>query len=188
MCGQMITFPAIPPGSGLRKEGGKLAIKSSESKPASGWLSRLPAMLSFLGKFQHWKVVAQCAVPFLIIGALLAGAAYARKHFSSSSDAAPVPVVQADPGAWQHITELNKADMAVRAQIVAVKAAHNNVAGFERLRASMATAEPYRRQAAERQLQEAQRKLEHERRRFDEVYAKYQQLGGSVDYRSQLPN
>jgi hypothetical protein len=29
---------------------------------------KLPAALAFLRDFQHWNVVAQCAVPFLIIG------------------------------------------------------------------------------------------------------------------------
>ena len=71
ICSQTVTFPALPPG----RSGPTLHVKSLERKPERKWSWKLPAALTFLLKFQHWNVVAQCAVPFLIIGVLLAGAA-----------------------------------------------------------------------------------------------------------------
>src|ERR1700678_1797356 len=70
ICGHTVTFPALPPA----RSGQTLRVKSLERKPERKWSWKLPPALVFLLNFQHWNVVAQCAVPFVIIGALLAGA------------------------------------------------------------------------------------------------------------------
>jgi hypothetical protein len=185
ICGKTVTFPAIPPG----RKGPALHVKSLERKPERKWTWKAPAALTFLLNFQHWNVVAQCAVPFLIIGVLLAGAVVVKKKLGDApapDDAPAAPVVQADPEAWQRSADLMKAELAVKDQMKVVTAAHTKADMAERLRQQVQNQEPFQRKSIEAQAQAAQKELEAARRQFDRAYDLYHKLGGTVDYRSQL--
>jgi hypothetical protein len=149
----------------------------------------MPAALVFLRDFRHWKVVAQCAVPFLILGALLAGAAYVKNKLGAPSAVSPVsvaPAVQADPQAWQKMTDLNKADQAVRDRMKDLAAAHAYLSLMEQNNRKSQTCESSQRKGAEEAMQRAQNTVSAARQQFDAAMASYQKLGGAVDYRSQL--
>jgi len=186
MCGQTVTFPAIPPGG---RAGPSLRVRGLEAKPERTWPWKMPAALVFLRDFRHWKVVAQCAVPFLILGGLLAGAAYVKEKLGgpSAGNATPaVQAVQADPEAWQKMTDLNKADQAVRDRMKELAAAHAYLALTEQAGRKTQTCDPLQRKGAENEAQRAQKTVEAARQRFDAALARYQKLGGTVDYHSQL--
>jgi hypothetical protein len=184
MCGQTVTFPAIPP----NRASSSLKIRSQETKPARTWPWKVPAALGFLRNFQHWNVVAQCAVPFLIIGVLLAGAIFIKNKLGDTSAPVTVAPVQADPEAWQRMTDLTKADEAVRNQMKVVDAAHASVALAEQRRQLAENQAPFVKKNAEEEAQAAQKAFNYARARFDKLFSQYQQLGGTVDYRSQLKN
>jgi len=186
ICSQTVTFPALPPG----RSGPTLHVKSLERKPERKWSWKLPAALTFLLKFQHWNVVAQCAVPFLIIGVLLAGAVFVKKKLGDAPapvDASSAPVVQADPQAWQRTTDLNNAELAVQDRLKELNAAHAKADSAERLRRQVQSLEPFQRKSTEAQAEHAQHELEAAQLRFDRAYELYRQLGGTVDYRAQAP-
>jgi hypothetical protein len=185
MCGQTVTFPAIPPS----RTGSTLRVRGAKAKPASRkWFENTPKALGFLRDFQHWNVVAQCAVPFLLIGALLAGAIFVKNKLGESSAPVPIAPVQADPEAWQHMTDLTKADEAVRKEMKAIDAAHVSVTLAEQRRREAENQAPFVKKNAEAELQAAHKMLDVARSRFDKAVNKYYELGGTVDYRSQLKN
>jgi hypothetical protein len=184
MCGQTVTFPAIPPSQSKTS----LRVRSLEAKPAAKWSWKVPAALGFLRNFQHWNVVAQCAVPFLIIGALLAGAILVKKKLGDTSESVAVTPVQADPEAWQRMTDLTVADQLVQKEMKAIDSAHALVAMAEEKRRQAENQAPFVKKNAEAEAQAAQKALTDARARFDRAYNKYQELGGRVDYRSQIKN
>jgi hypothetical protein len=196
-CGHTITFPAIPPARGAaapatgpatgpaprQKPGQKPAAKAG---PAGSGNSKGTG--DNLRDFQHWNVVVQCAVPFLIVAVLLAGAVFVKKNFGSP--AAPVPelVVQPEPGAWNRMTELTKADEAVRAEIQEVTVARSLLASAQRMQLRLQSGDAMQRKGAADQVEAKQRLLAAAQKRFQTAFANYQKLGGKVDYRAQLPN
>jgi hypothetical protein len=196
ICGNTITFPAVPP----RQGGPSLHIKSAKEKSPRKWSWQPTGPLRILWQFQHWNIVAQCAVPFLIIAALLAGAAYVRNKFTEEPPKPTEPIVQADPQAWEKMTDLAKTEQAVQNQIRVITKVGTDIASLTRQRAELqrsyqGVADPEVRRTgdeqirrAEEELQRLRRLLNADRQRFDLLYSKYQSLGGNVDYRSQLPN
>jgi hypothetical protein len=186
ICGQNVTFPALPPG----RPGTTLRVKTLERKQEKKWNWKLPAPLAFLLQFQHWNVVAQCAVPFLIIGVLLAGAVVVKKKLGDAPaavDAPAVPVVQADPEAWQKTTDLANADRAAQQRLQELIVARAKAENAERLRRQVQSMEPSQRKSPEQQAELAQRECEAAQQRFDRAFQLYRQLGGTVDYAAQLP-
>jgi hypothetical protein len=181
ICGQTITFPALPPGG---QHGTTLRVKSLEHKQEKKW--RLPPTLVFLLNFKHWNVVAQCAVPFLVIGGLLVGAAFVKKKLSDESAPVAPPVVQADPDAWQKMTDLAKADQAVKDRMKELEAAHARAEMAQRLRKQVEHLDAFQRKSTEQQAEAAQRELLVAKQRFDLANDSYRQLGGTVDYRAQV--
>jgi hypothetical protein len=146
----------------------------------------LPAALMALFNFKHWGMVWQCAIPFVLVVGLLIGAYYAKKKFSDEPAPVAAPVVQADPDAWKKMTELSKADQAVQDRMRELDAAHANADMAERLKRQAEHMDSSQRKAADQQAEAAQRALVAARQRFDLANQLYQQLGGTVDYRSQL--
>jgi len=190
-CGKTVAFPAIPPGRGRGAPTTRvkaLDARRAEAKPAPSWLRNAPKALGFLRDFEHWDVVGQCAVPFLIIGVLLAGAAFVKKKFSDAPAPVAVPAVQADPEAWQKMADLTKADQAVRVLIKEVKADHAMVVAAERARQQVEQGNASLKKSVEEQVHQAQNNLSDARKRLDVALEKYGALGGTVDYRSQIPN
>jgi hypothetical protein len=178
-CGKSITFPAIPPG-GKRQS---LHIKRETAARAEKWSFNLNGILTFLREFEHWNMVLMGLVPFIIVGALLVGASVLRKN--GNGPAVPVaPVVQADPNAWQQMTNLARADQSVQQQLNNVAMARAAVAAAERTRAHC-TASFYN--SADQALTKAQQGLVAAQKSFENAFQNYQQLGGTVDYRRQLP-
>jgi len=185
MCGHTVTFPAVPP----KQSGPALKLKGMRPKAAKNWSLKLPGFLGSLRDFQHWNTVAQCAVPFLILAVLLGGAAFVKNKLAEPSAEVATPAVQADPEAWQKMTELRKADQAVKDSMKGLATAHANadLAEQRRRQALARKLEPTDLRTVEDQAQLAQKQLVAARQRFDTANAKYQQLGGTVDYRSQCP-
>jgi hypothetical protein len=185
MCSQTVTFPALPPG----RSGPTLHVKTLERKPERKWNLKLPPALAFLLRFQHWNMVVQCAVPFLIIGVLLAGAIVVKKKLGdapATADAPAAPIVQADPEAWQKTTDLNNAELAVQARLKELNAAHAKADSAEMLRRQVQSLDSFQRKSTEAQADRAQQELQAAQQRFDSANALYRQLGGTVDYHSQI--
>jgi hypothetical protein len=182
MCQQTVTFPAIPPG----RPNAPLRVKSLEKKPERKWTLKLPAPLAFLLDFQHWNVVAQCAVPFLIIGVLLGGAIFVKKKLGDAPTADAMPAMQADPEAWQRSIDLAKAEMVVKDRMKDVTVAQAYATAAEQARRRVEHEEAAEKKRAEEQAQQAQKNLTAARVRFDAALSNYRHLGGTIDYRSQI--
>jgi hypothetical protein len=180
ICGQTITFPALPPGRGSTT----LRSSSLDRLKRPKW--HLPPALLALLNFKHWNLVAQCAIPFLIVVGLLVGAYYVKQKFSDDPAPVAAPVVQADPDAWKKMTELSKADQAVQDRIHELEAAHANADMADRLKAQAEHMDPSQRKSANQQAEAAHKALDAARKRFDTANDLYHQLGGTVDYRNQL--
>jgi len=141
----------------------------------------------------------QILVPFLIIGALLAGAAFVKNKFADEPAAAPAPVVQTDSGGWDKMTELARTDQKMQQYVQSLTQAHQVLAasqreldlehqrysrarGYDEQQAVMASV-----QSAERSVTKAQNTLTYLRQHFDTDLEKYRRLGGTIDYRSRVP-
>jgi len=183
MCGHTVTFPAVPPKQG----GAKLGVKSLQPKAVRNWASKMPGFLGSLRDYQHWNVVAQCAVPFVILAVLLAGAAFVKNKLSEPTSAVVIPTEQADPEAWQKMADLRVADQAVKTSMQQLAAAHANADLAEQRRKQAQKLEPAQKAVADNQAQLAEKLLAAARQRFDAANTKYRQLGGTVDYRAQCP-
>jgi hypothetical protein len=196
ICGQTVTFPAIPPGG----KGPSLHINRPEAAPAPKWSFDFHGILGFLRRFEHWNTVLVCLAPFIIVGALLAGAAVVRKQLGNAPAMPVAPSLQADPNAWQKMTDLARADQLAREKLDAVRKAGAAVAAAERYRASVhafyhtkrapdqATYESWMAQykAADQAVAKAQKDLAAAHQCFDNAVQNYQKLGGTIDYRRQL--
>ena len=196
ICGKTVTFPAVPP----RKKGESPPVKA----PPPSWLSKLvPKLKEILPvalEFKHWNIVLSCLVPFAIITALLIGAAVIRKHFGEEPAAPSAPVAHADAGAWEKLTEQARAEQVVQQQIAAVTRTHAALVSAQRMRDLRHTyyqgkpldpvsAETVGRQyqADDQALASAQKVYDAARQSFESAWQNYQRLGGTVDYRGQLP-
>jgi endogenous inhibitor of DNA gyrase (YacG/DUF329 family) len=188
-CGKTVAFPAIPPGRGAASARVKeLDSKQPEGKPARTKPQHVSKAPGFLRDFEHWNLVWQCVLPFVIIGLLLAGAAFVKNKLSDNSAPVAAPVVQADPAAWQKNVELTKADQKIRSLIAELNAAHGMVVAADRARQQATSADSLQRKNIEQQTQVAQTTFAASRKRLDDALEKYREIGGTVDYRSQIPN
>ncbi|HEX4122899.1 MAG TPA: hypothetical protein VH619_19965 [Verrucomicrobiae bacterium] len=193
ICGSAIVFPAILP-----KTGGK-TISVEKKKPALQWAWNAKAIVHNMREFPHWKIVGQILVPFILIGALLAGAAFVKKNFGNEPAAPTAPVIQAEPGGWDKMTELARSDQKLQQCVQTITQAHNallaaqrdeQIAGMESSRArgsqerELANAHTRR---AELAINEATKSISFLRSRFQVELANYQKLGGTVDYQSKIP-
>jgi hypothetical protein len=197
ICGKTVTFPAVPPGG----KGPSLRIKRPEAARAAKWPFDFFGILAPLRRFEHWNLVLVCLLPFVIVGALLAGAAAVRKHLDNAPAVPVAPLIQADPNAWQKMTDLARAEQSVQQQLGAVRKASAAVAVAEQSRANLHAYWHVRRAATQALYQSvlaqykakdeavanAHKALDSARRCFESAFQKYQKLGGTTDYRRQLP-
>jgi hypothetical protein len=189
ICGNVITFPAIPPttgGQGLRLDRPRTAISRKLA-----WNPR--GLYLFLRDFPHWKTAAQIVIPFLIVGGLLMGAGYVKKTFTEQPAAAPVEAsTQADPNAWRKMTDLTRADQAVQEQLRIAQALRAVLKRTENVRNAAhrqyGSANPSMLKSADDAAARAQNNYTIAAERFDALNREYQKLGGTVDYRGQLLN
>jgi hypothetical protein len=183
MCGTTVTFPVVPPG----RAASALRLKGAKAAPVRNWALKLPGALAFLRNFQHWNVVGQCAVPFLIIAALVWTAAFVKNKLGDpTSGEGALPAVQADPDAWRRMTDLTKAEKAAQDAVKALNQANAYLSSCELTRKRLEKADPAQKKNADELLQNAQKTVTAARKQFDDANNKYRQLGGSVDYYSQL--
>jgi hypothetical protein len=183
-CRQTVTFPAVPPG----RSGPALGVKSLGHQPGQKRVQQAAGAFALLRHFQHWNVVAQCAVPFLVIGLLLAGAAFVKKKLADAPAPAAFPAVQADPQAWQRSTDLNKAELAVKNLMKELAVAHAYADAADQARRQAEHGDQARRLSADEQVERAQNALIAARLRFNAAMSNYRQLGGTIDYGSQVRN
>lgn len=192
ICGHTITFPALPPGAG--RGGTTLRLKRQETVAASSWfdlnkiLASIRGVMGPLGRYEHWNIVLVCLVPFVIVGVLVAGASYVKKQFDSAPAASTSTAVQADPNAWQKMTDLARAEQAVQTQVQAETTAKATLAAAiknrDRLRAFGAKTEL---KNADMMVANAEAALNYAQQCFETAFRKYQTLGGTIDYRQRLP-
>jgi hypothetical protein len=184
MCGQTVTFPAIPPG----RTGPALQTKNTAAKAAQKRELKAPKALVYLRDFQHWNVVGQCAVPFVIIAVLLGGAVFVKNKLGapSSSSGDGAPAVQADPEAWKRMTELTKAEQAVLAAARVLEQENVLLEHEQQSRKRLNNSDQLQQRSADQRVERAQNTVKIARQQFDAADAKYRQLGGTKDFRSQL--
>jgi hypothetical protein len=219
ICGKSVTFPATPPGGkglSLHINRPEAARASNRSFSFQGILDSLrkffssegrgPAfdfdgILASLRRFKHWNAALACLVPFIIVGALLAGAAVVKKQFGNAPATPVAPLIRADPHAWQKMTDLARADQLVQEQLGVVRKAVAAVAIAEQNRARLHAYWHVRRaadqtiynsvmaqyNADDQAVANAQQALASARQCFENRYQNYQKLGGTIDYRQQLP-
>jgi hypothetical protein len=187
MCQQRIIFPAIPPGA----LGPSLRVsRPAQQKPAKTWNVNPAGIFTALRKFEHWNVVGQCLIPFLILaGALLAAAALRSKP---PDQPVPAPAPAVDPATWEKMTQLAKIEQAVQERARWVNTAYANHRAAEQRRISLqqqygAHLDAATAKSADQQSAHAAQELAAARQSFEKAMAQYQSLGGTVDYRRQLP-
>jgi hypothetical protein len=194
MCGGTIVFPAIPPARG----GKPVAVEPI--KPSRKWMWNAKAIVLYLRDYPHWHTLGQIAVPFLIVGALLAGAVYVKNKIADQPEPAPVPLTQAPRGGWDKMTEFARADQKVQQDVQLVTQAKKSLVDAQRVleleqkRFSQAhgsdeqqAVQPYV-QSAQLQVTQAQGMFNACRNHFQTDMAIYRKLGGTIDYNARVPN
>ena len=194
ICGNTITFPAIPP-----TKGGSKVFYAEKPKRARQWAGTAGKMFGNVWDFPHWNTVLQVLVPFVIIGVLLAAALWVKNKYSDEPASESAPVIQADSAGWDKMTKLAQADRRMqqyvqsiaqtRKALAVARAASQNEQkrlgeahdGDERQAISSNL------QSYERTADQTQNKLTALERQFEIDYEKYRTMGGTVDYRSQVP-
>ena len=189
ICEKTVIFPAVPPGG----KGQSLHIKRPQAVRAAKGSFNLDDILAALRQFEHWNMVLLCLVPFVIVAALLIGAAVVKKKAGDEPAMPVAPPIQADANAWQTMTNLARADQLVQDQIGAVTRAIGAVNLAQRNRANLQAyfhGSPSGQSsyiAADQALTRAQAALSAARLSFIKAFQNYQQLGGKIDYSRQLP-
>jgi hypothetical protein len=178
-----------------------LHIRRPEAPADSKWSFDFLRFLAPLRRYEHWNLVLICLLPFLAVGGLLVGAAVVKKQLGN---ALPVPMpapIQVDTNAWQKMTDLARADQAVREKLGLVRAASAAYAAAQEHRARLHAYWHVRTapnqaayasvmaqyQAEDEAVGRAGQNLDAARRCFQTVFTQYQQLGGAIDYSRQLP-
>jgi hypothetical protein len=194
MCGNAIVFPAVPPA-----RGGK-TIEVEKIKPIRRWAWNARAIAVYLRDYPHWKTLWQIAVPFVIVAALLAGAAFVKNRFTDQPASAPAPVVQTQSGGWDKMTEFTRADQKVQQDLQSVLNAkkllmdaqhvldveqkrYNQAHGYDEQQAISGYV-----QSAQRSVAQVQNMYDACHRHFQADLEVYRKLGGTIDYNSRVPN
>jgi hypothetical protein len=190
ICGNTITFPAIPPKTNAQ------GARAERPRQGAGrkWAWNPRSIFLFLRDFPHWKTAAQIVVPFLIVGGLLAGAGYVKKTFTDPPPDAPAETpVQTDPEAWRKMTDLTRADQAVQEQLKITLALRAVLKERETIRAATrrqypGNSNPSAVSSADAAADKARNNYMTANQRFESLDREYQRLGGTVDYRRRLSN
>jgi hypothetical protein len=197
-CRGDIVFPAIPPGGHqpLRLERDRPKVKQRFHFDPRKILA---ATASFFRNFEHWQVVAMCALPFALIVIGLAAAKFVGNSDADTKPKEPV-LSEAQVAENQRIAELNKSEAIVQDRVRSCwnaksaldiarrkSAALHNTYDGKQLSPGTRTAVDAQYKVADEEIATAQANLNAWRTAFDTEYGKYQKLGGKVDYQSQLP-
>jgi hypothetical protein len=194
ICGNTITFPAIPP-----TKGGSKAFYAERPKRARKWAGNAGKIFGNVWDFPHWNTVLQILVPFVIIGVLLATALWVKNKYSDEPASGSAPVVQSDPSGWDKMTKLAEMDRRLQQSVQSILrlrkdlAAAHAASANEQKRLSEARDGDERQaissnlQSYERAAEQTANKLSGLERQFQIDYEKYRSMGGVVDYQSQVP-
>jgi hypothetical protein len=198
-CGATVTFPQM---LSLGKTTSSLRLHHDEPAPApaKSFMDHF-GFLAPLRRFEHWNMVLVCVVPFLVLGGLLVGAAVVRQRFGNAPAAPAAPPVQVDKNAWRKMTDLARADLLVQEKLADARRAgaalgeaqgqrdrlHALHHGKQAPDAAVYAAITAQYAAADKAVRTAQAGYDCARRSFDAAYQKYCDLGGTIDYRSQMP-
>ena len=169
MCQHPIVFPAVAPG----KLTSSLRLQRDIPRPKEKFQFSFAAVAKAILGFQHWKIVGMCLIPF----AILAGALVASSKIQKT-DASPAPTptqVTVDPEAMTRLTDLASAEQAVKAELAALYSKASTAKLLRQNRASTAA------------IQKTDQECTAARKAFDAAFAKYQQLGGTINYATQVP-
>jgi hypothetical protein len=189
ICGNLVTFPAIPPKSAAKG----LRLDRPTVPVARKWAWKPRGMFLFLRDFPHWKIIGGILLPFLIIGGLLEGAGYVKRTFTDQPTVVAPIVASAPvaPGAWQQSVDLSLAEQAVRDKLKIAQLSRAAMRQAEQIRNNTRrqydASNPYVAKAEEA-FQRAQNNDAIARSQFNEKNSAYLKLGGKFDYSSQLPN
>lgn len=185
-CEHTIALPALPSGkmtSSLR------LMRPAAQSPAKFQFNFVSIVLS-LREFKHWKIVGLCLLPFVLV----AGALVAASR-TGHPDPAPVPApapVTAAPQSLDKLTELTRADQLVRDRLDAVNRTFTASQTAEKNQTALHSqhhgpASSGTSQAVDQAVQRAHQECANARKSFETAFAQYQKLGGTIDYRRQLP-
>jgi hypothetical protein len=184
-CQHSIVLPALPKGkmtSSLR------LVRPAAPSPAKFQFS-FASIALFLREFKHWKIVGLCLLPFILV----AGALVAASRTGPDPTPAPAPApVAVKPQSLDKLTELTRADQLVRDRLDAVNRACTASQTAEKNQAALHSQHrgpggPGTSQAVDQAVQRAHQDCANARKSFDTAFAQYQKLGGTIDYRRQLP-
>jgi len=194
-CARPVIFPAVL----MDTKSPPLRIKRPEAaRVARSFI--LYDILASLGKFKHWNVVFACFVPFVIVAGLLVGADMVKKNAGNEPAMPAPPPIQVDPNAWQKMTDLARADQLVQEKLGIVTRACGAATTAQRFCAAQHAY--YQRQtldqatyngvmlqlrADDQAVANTQNALAYAHQSFETAFQNYQKLGGTVDYRGQLP-
>jgi hypothetical protein len=204
-CGRQIACPGcqtpiIFPDAPIPTATQKLRLQRDLAPRQKKSLLELPFIKALL-EFSHWKVVGACLVPFLLIGGLLLGASYLRKN--TSDEPAKIPQAVAAPissDAWKKMTDLGQVEQAVQFRLQAVAAANRALLQarsahdalhrtYEGATLDSGTYAIVMKQYADadKLVSMREQQLGAAQNAFNAAFEIYKQLGGQVDYSSQLP-
>ena len=190
ICCPQCRHPIVLPGLLAGKTTSSLGLVRPVDRPAAKFDFTFAGMLLALREFKHWKMVGICLVPFVLVAAALVAASVSARH--EAAPAAAPNGVTVDPHALDTLTDLTRANQLVQDQLAAVnrafavcQAAEKKQAETHNLHRGPASAETF--QAVDEAARRAHLALANARKEFDKTFALYQKLGGTIDYRSQLP-
>jgi hypothetical protein len=191
MCQQNTVFPALSPGD-LQ---GSLRVSRTAQQGAKQNRSFKPGrMLAALRGFEHWNVVGQCLIPFVILAGALFVAAQLRSNPVEKTASTPAAAV--DPATWEKMTQLAKAEEVVKQQLQMVNVVYAQDAQARQYLSSLhyshgAGLNPATAQATFKRAEDTcvltGNALSKARNSFELAMEKYESLGGRVNYRLQVP-
>ncbi|HXR09018.1 MAG TPA: hypothetical protein VN765_16885 [Candidatus Acidoferrum sp.] len=185
-CQHPILLPALMGGEITSS----LRLAQPIGSPAAGFHFTVAGMRLAFREFKHWRIVGVCLVPFLLVAAALVAASVSARH-QAPRPAAPAEAA-VDPRALDTLTDLTRAKQLVQDQLAAVNRAFAACQAAERKQAELhdpqlRSASPATLQTADEAVLRARQAKVNARKEFDKAFALYLKLGGTIDYRLQLP-
>jgi hypothetical protein len=185
-CQQPIVFPGIAG----HKMTTTLHLVGRGPKPPARFQFTFAAIFLLLREFKHWKIVGVCLVPFVLLAGALVAASISSRHQTDAVALPTAPVV--DPHALDKLTDLTRADQLVQERLAAVSKAFADCQAADQKQTEQHTHHrgpiaPTTFQAVDQAARRAHQALDSARKEFEAALAHYQKLGGTIDYRRQLP-
>jgi DNA-directed RNA polymerase subunit RPC12/RpoP len=182
----------IFPGLAAPKQTSSLRLAGPIAPPKAKFQFNFANIVKLFREFKHWKIAGVCAIPFVLVAGAVVAASVYNRHDASPAAAVAVPVATpVDANALDKLTDLTRADQVVQEKLAAVAAAAQACQSAEHkqqvARSQHPPANPTTMKAVDAADARAHQALIAARKAFDAAFAQYQKLGGTVDYRSQLP-